>query len=86
MNAIYCLRMLPLLKTISKSPTAYNTSERADFALDTPLVHNFDLNRLYARVKELFKWHDTSESETFITPYNPVIQSSGMGKTKLFVE
>jgi len=70
-----------------KTPTSdHQRVAETDFALGTPLVHNFDLNRLYARVKELFKWPGTSKPDDFMAPYFPVVQSSGMGKTKLFVE
>ena len=58
-----------------------------DFGMDTLLKHHFDLNRFTQRVHGLFKWYDdVNETETYMAPYFPLIQSSGMGKTKLLVE
>jgi len=77
------------LNDLPTAPRPAKQTERVaatDFGLDTPLVHTFDLDRLYEKVKELFQWYNTSKMNTFMAPYFPVIQSSGMGKTKLCVE
>ncbi len=35
---------------------------------------------------QLFDWYDKNEYNKYIGPYFPMIQSSGMGKTRLFME
>ncbi len=57
-----------------------------DYALDTPLVHKFDVDQFSKRIQELFLYYNTETSERKLAPYFPLIQSSGMGKTKLLVE
>ena len=56
--------------------------------LDTKLVHTFDLVAFTKRIDELFEWHgdNSTVSEKFLAPYFALIQSSGMGKTKLCTE
>jgi len=44
-----------------------------------------DVDRFAKQIKKLFEWH-TSGFNEFVAPYFPLIQSSGMGKTKLLVE
>jgi hypothetical protein len=47
----------------------------------------YDLQQIEHRIGELFKWHtDESLKRIFMAPYFPIIQSSGMGKTKLLYE
>ena len=53
--------------------------------LDTPLAHTFDLEAFEERIENLFSWHE-SDHEQFLAPYFALVQSSGMGKTKLFKE
>jgi hypothetical protein len=51
------------------------------------LLHSFDLERFKERVFDLFKWHtDVAERSAYMAPYFPLVQSSGMGKTKLLFE
>jgi hypothetical protein len=51
------------------------------------LSHTIDLEELLNRVEETFAWYNrTEEPPTFVAPYFPIIQSSGMGKTKLLYE
>lgn len=55
---------------------------------DTTYVDSGDLDRFTARVNHLFTWHVDAASEKiaeFHSPSFPMIQSSGMGKTKLMV-
>lgn len=55
--------------------------------LETELVHNYDFDKFTQRVFDLFKWHtDTAVRQVYMAPYFALIQSSGMGKTKLFAE
>jgi len=56
------------------------------FALNTPLLHLFDYDRFYGRIDDLFTYYNTTDSERKLAPYFPLIQSSGMGKTRLLVE
>ena len=55
-----------------------------DFGIDT---HDFDLNHFSKRVYDLFQWYENdNEKKTFMAPYFALVQSSGMGKTKLLFE
>jgi len=57
-----------------------------DYAMETKLVHKFDVDQFRDRIQKLFDYYNTTSSERKIAPYFPLIQSSGMGKTKIFVE
>jgi hypothetical protein len=51
------------------------------------LSHDFDVRNLVQRVDNLFKWtDDPTIRKLFLAPYFALIQSSGMGKTKLLYE
>jgi hypothetical protein len=52
---------------------------------NSKLSHDADLKALLERVDETFAWY-VPEKRTFVAPYFPMIQSSGMGKTKLLHE
>jgi len=52
---------------------------------ESELSHTIDLEALHKKVEETFDWYDP-KSRTFVAPYFPLIQSSGMGKTKLLYE
>ena len=55
--------------------------------LDTKLVHTLDLKAFGERIENLFLWHTNSAiSMKYRAPYFSLVQSSGMGKTKLFQE
>ena len=65
-----------------------NSGARGDMILDglsRDLKHNYDFERFQNRIEELFQWFK-GESSTYGAPYFPLVQSSGMGKTKLFTE
>jgi hypothetical protein len=57
---------------------------------DSELSHLADLEALRTRVLETFDWYKPvtppKKGPTFVAPYFPFIQSSGMGKTKLLFE
>jgi hypothetical protein len=53
--------------------------------LKEDLKHKFDVNTFQKRVEALFDWYNEHEHEIYIGPYFPMIQSSGMGKTRLFM-
>jgi hypothetical protein len=59
-----------------------------DFEItNTDLVHTYDIDSLQAKVESLFKWHnDPNEREIYMAPFFPLVQSNGMGKTKLLYE
>jgi hypothetical protein len=59
-----------------------------DFGIeDASLSHNFDLSRFEERVADLLKWSKNSRlRQRYMAPYFVVIQSRGMGKTKLLYE
>jgi hypothetical protein len=57
------------------------------YEMHTPLKHTFDTARFESRVMALFTWYsDQDEAQKYMAPYFALIQSSGMGKTKLFFE
>jgi len=58
-----------------------------DYQLGMQLQHSFDLKKLSEKIDKLFAWHtDENVREQYLAPYFPVVQSSGMGKTKLLFE
>ena len=64
-----------------------NRGVRIVDGLDRELAHEYDLNAFERRIEGLFKWHDDEqECNKYNAPYFALIQSSGMGKTKLFTE
>ena len=55
--------------------------------LDRELAHEYDYRAFFQRIEELRKWHtEKAEWDSYLAPYFSFIQSSGMGKTRLFVE
>jgi hypothetical protein len=78
---------LQTLPNESESPTPSRVSS-ITAGLDTPLVQKTDLEASRARVDELFGWYASKKEgyRKYVAPYFPMIQSSGMGKTRLFVE
>lgn len=72
------LDVLFAFSDIRMVPVDYEISE-------SKLSHEADLIALLERVEETFGWY-TAEPRTFVAPYFPFIQSSGMGKTKLLHE
>ena len=63
-------------------------SVSCDFQVkESTLSHRYDLMALKHRVLELFQWYEDETLRTqYLAPYFPLIQSSGMGKTKLLYE
>lgn len=61
---------------------------RIDLGLKSEtLSHRLDLNRLEETVVNLFRWTETASiRKEYLAPYVAIIQSSGMGKTKLLYE
>jgi hypothetical protein len=59
-----------------------------DFQVEsTELKHTYDLERITEYVMSLFDWHtDQDVRDKYMAPYFPLVQSSGMGKTKLLWE
>ena len=61
-----------------------------EFDIETStMTYTFDLHSFQNRVDELFKWHDENDKAVqnkYMAPYFPLVQSSGMGKTKLLHE
>jgi hypothetical protein len=57
----------------------------ADYEIaNSALSHTADLDSLLQRVEDTFMWYsDWQYPKKFVGPYFPMIQSSGMGKTKL---
>jgi hypothetical protein len=56
---------------------------------NSKLKSNFELVEFGTRVDGLFEWYGPQQEKvrkTFLSPYFPVVQSSGMGKTKLLYE
>ncbi len=61
---------------------------KVDFeVIQQNLLHSFDFNLFKARVLDLFDWYRRpTVMKRFVAPYFPLVQSSGMGKTKLLWE
>jgi hypothetical protein len=54
---------------------------------ESPLSHTADLDALRQRVEETFDWYNCKQDlPSFVEPYFPFVQSSGMGKTKLLYD
>jgi hypothetical protein len=54
--------------------------------LDQPMKHILDLSHFRKRVEALFLWYSKINHDMYTAPYFPMIQSSGMGKTRLLME
>ena len=51
------------------------------------LAHKYDYKAFFQHIEELHKWHtEEAERDSYLAPYFSMIQLSGMGKTRLFVE
>jgi hypothetical protein len=87
-NAVVIDRMKRTAPPSERAPKVLGRLERVDFdIMEQPLIHEFDLDRFKNQVLDLFDWYkDTNEVKRCIAPYFPLIQSSGMGKTKLMFE
>jgi hypothetical protein len=71
--------------TTAKAPAKQTRIVSVDFGIaESKLSHIIDLEALIERVNETFSWFDPPL--TYVGPYFPMIQSSGMGKTKLLYE
>jgi hypothetical protein len=58
-----------------------------DFKIDNKMMHGFDFGFFKDRVLSLFEWYtDNKVKMKYMAPYFPLVQSSGMGKTKLLWE
>ena len=55
------------------------------FGLEERLTHDLDLQALFDRVKELRHWFNVDKYTRYNAPYFPIVQLSGMGKTRLLV-
>jgi hypothetical protein len=69
-----------------RSDTSAPNRVASTFGLDQGFKGNFDLEHFKKRVDALFQWFLKKGYSKFIAPCFPVIQSSGTGKTRLFVE
>ncbi len=87
-NAVVIDRMKRTAPPSERAPKVLGRLERVDFdIMEQPLIHEFDLDRFKNQVLDLFDWYkDTNEVKHYMAPYFPLIQSSGMGKTKLMFE
>lgn len=52
---------------------------------NTSMKYTFDLERFSEKIDEIFDWYK-DEKKDYVAPYFPLIQSSGMGKTKVMFE
>jgi len=58
-----------------------------DFEIENrELSHNYDLERFTEALTNVFKWFDSDTVSKKVGPYLCIVQSSGMGKTKLMYE
>ena len=78
---------LEILEPDLVESTRRNRGPNITDGLETVLVHDLDLKACEKRIEQLFEWHDqASVREEFLAPYFALVQSSGMGKTKLLIE
>ena len=69
-----------------KEPTIFRVA-KIDYGLkDSEMSYMYDLDQFESRVNDLFDWFENENYKRFMAPYFPLIQSSGMGKTKLLYE
>ena len=84
--------ILDLAEQNGASGSVTSIGRVADIEFDiatTAMEYTLDLERFHKRVKLLFKWHAKHSDVTrnqYMAPYFPLVQSSGMGKTKLLYE
>jgi hypothetical protein len=88
--------LLGILKERLAKPTAAEAKRPAviaprgvplDFKIGRDLMHTFDSKLFKDRVMQLFDWYaDAAVREVYMAPCFPLVQSSGMGKTKLLWE
>ena len=71
----------------SQDSSGYTRLAKITDGLDIQLAHKFDVDAFVERIEKLFVWHDDdNERKNYRAPYFPLVQSSGMGKTRLFHE
>jgi hypothetical protein len=89
-TAINALTVIPFWKEshVNDSPKGPNRVADINFKIaDTPFVYTYDLELFCKHVDRMFTWHEESEErKKYMAPYFPLVQSSGMGKTKLLYE
>jgi hypothetical protein len=76
------------LEDLNRAPgSAWNQHRVAplNFAMNEQYLGSRDLAAFSYRVVNLFKWH-SRDHKKHVAPYFPMIQSSGMGKTKIMLE
>jgi hypothetical protein len=62
-------------------------TSRSVVTFKSTLSHDYDLVTLKQRVLDLFQWYDQDDIRNqYLAPYFPLVQSSGLGKTKLLYE
>ena len=70
-----------------QSSRSRHRDARITDGLEKDLAHNFDLEAFSAEIENLFGWFTNKRTQqTHVAPYFALVQSSGMGKTKLFTE
>jgi hypothetical protein len=80
---------IEVYKAITKPRLDHDVQRVADIELgirNSKYIPTTDLDRFSQRVDNLFTWHDGSGEKSHSAPLLPMIQSSGVGKTKLMFE
>ena len=84
------VRLYTMLESTRMTVDEGQVAERiADITLglDETLTHGADVDAACERINDLFAWFsDESQQKKYLAPYIPIIQSSGMGKTRLLFE
>jgi hypothetical protein len=82
--------VIPLWKEFHANDLPKVPDRVADFDFkikETPFDYTYDLELFCQHVDRIFTWHeDSEERKKYMAPYFPLVQSSGMGKTKLLYE
>ena len=83
-------RVTPIWKELKTDASAKAPNRVADIDFkisDSDMVYTHDLKLFSDNVNKVFTWHEDKEvRQKYMAPYFPVVQSSGMGKTKLLYE
>ena len=84
-KAEYCLQ---ILKNRNDASARNELPRIADIeaGIKDEMTYKYDLVCFSDKVNEVFKWYETDDKKKYLAPYFPLLQSSGMGKTKLIYE
>ena len=79
---------LEILKKRNEASARNELPRIADIevGIEDEMNYKYDLDCFLLKVNEVFEWHEGDNKNMYLAPYFPLVQSSGMGKTKLIYE